>query len=171
MLPLYTYSAQGKTALALGYEDHNMYHLKIYERRDDVPSNPQNHTNLYNNATTSTRGRCITSSSILWLSHRVLNLLSIHLGHVNTRSLNVVAELLFMLAQLRDHLAMGMPHGLDLKQLVHALERDTLGFRDEEVHEDDRENHQRRKKEVHAVSHGCEHLRREARDEEIPEPV
>jgi hypothetical protein len=98
-------------------------------------------------------------------------MLSTKLRRTKTRSLNVVAEALFVLAQLGDHLSVGTPHGLDVEQLVHALEWNTLGFGDKEVYEYDGAHHQRCEEEVHAVTHGCEHLRGETRDEEVPQPV
>lgn len=72
---------------------------------------------------------------------------------------------------LRQHLCVGTPHGLSLEERVHVLQRDTLGLRDEEEYEGDRQEHQTGEEEVHAVVHLGEHLRREARDEEVPEPV
>ena len=51
-----------------------------------------------------------------------------------------------------------------LKQSVHALKWDALGFRDKEEDEDDGEEHQGCEEEVDAESHRGEHLRSEASD-------
>ncbi len=58
-----------------------------------------------------------------------------------------------------------------IKETINSLERDVLGLGDEEPDEDGGEDHKCREEEIHAVAHSGEHLRSEARDEEIPEPV
>lgn len=60
---------------------------------------------------------------------------------------------------------------LNLKQLIHTLQRHALGFRNEEVNERDRQDHERGEEEIDAVAHLEKHLRGEARDDEVPEPV
>lgn len=109
--------------------------------------------------------------SLRLLNRGILNLLSSKLRLSEPRLLDIVAEALLVLAQRGKDLAVRAPDGLNLEQAVHALERNTLGLGDEEEDEEDREDHQRREEEVHAVSHGGEHLRGEARDEEVPQPV
>ena len=66
---------------------------------------------------------------------------------------------------------MRTPHLLDLKQLIHVLQRDALRLRNKEVHERYAQNHQAGEEKIHPVTHRVEHLRREARNDEVPEPV
>ena len=66
---------------------------------------------------------------------------------------------------------MSMPHRLMLKEQVHALKWDALCFWEEEVNEHDRQEHKRRKEEVHPVVHLGKHLWCEAGDEEVPQPI
>lgn len=58
-----------------------------------------------------------------------------------------------------------------IKELIHGLERDALCLGNEEVDEDDGAEHEGCEEEVDAEAHGVEHLRGEAGDEEVPEPV
>lgn len=75
------------------------------------------------------------------------------------------------LLQSLEHDPVGLVARLDLEQLIHALKRNTLGLRNEEENERYGQNHQAGEEKVHSVAHGKEHLRREPRDDEIPEPV
>lgn len=51
------------------------------------------------------------------------------------------------------------------------LQRDTLRLGNKEVHERYAQDHQAGEEKIHAVTHRVEHLRRKARDDEVPEPV
>lgn len=101
------------------------------------------------------------SSSIrsLGLLRSILNLHGIQLSLSETRLFNVMTETLLILAQSGNDLPVSTPDRLDLEQTVHALERNTLGLGDEEEDEEDGADHQRREEEVHAITHGGEHLR------------
>lgn len=70
-----------------------------------------------------------------------------------------------------QHDLVGLESGPDLEQLVHLLERDTLGLGNEEVDVWNGQQHQACEEHVDTVRHLEEHLRCEARDEEVPEPV
>jgi len=87
------------------------------------------------------------------------------------RLLDVATEALLLLVQPGHDSPMCAPRGPLLEELVHALERDALRLRQQEEDEEYGQDHQRREEEVHAVPHRREHLRREARDEEVPQPV
>lgn len=80
-------------------------------------------------------------------------------------------ELLVLPLQLLHDDTMRLARVPDGKELVHVLKRDTLSLRDQKVHKRNRQDHERRKEEVHPVAHGVEHLRCKARDDEVPEPV
>lgn len=83
-------------------------------------------------------------------------------------------ELLFSGAVLVEDDLIGLPDRLGGEQAVHALERNALGFGDEEEDEEDGCDHHRGEEEVHATSggaHGVEHGGGEAGDEEVPEPI
>ena len=58
-----------------------------------------------------------------------------------------------------------------VEQSVHRLERHALGLWHQEEDKDGGKDHERCEEEVDAVAHGGEHLRGEASDEEVPEPV
>lgn len=111
-------------------------------------------------------------SSILGrLGRSIFNLLCTKFGLRNTRLLDIVTEQLFVLAESCDHPGVRVPNWLDLEKGIHALQRDTLGLGNEEIDKYDGADHQGGKKEEHAVFHLGEHLRGEARDEEVPKPV
>lgn len=84
---------------------------------------------------------------------------------------SIVAELDLLGAELLDDLSVSLAHGLDLEEAVHRLEGQTLGLGNQEVDESGRHDHEGGEEEVDAVGHGEEHLRGEARDDEVPEPV
>lgn len=83
----------------------------------------------------------------------------------------VAPELLVVYPELLHDDPVCLADGLDLEEAVHGLERDGLSLWDEEEDEDGREDHERGEEHVDAKVHGQEHLRREARDDEVPEPV
>lgn len=86
-------------------------------------------------------------------------------------SLDVRPEHPLLFLQLGLQLGIGPPHGLDLEQKVHLLQRYAARLGDEEEGKEEGEEGQRPKEKVHAVAHGGEHLLREAGDEEVEEPV
>lgn len=57
------------------------------------------------------------------------------------------------------------------EETVHGFERDSFGLGYEEVDEYCGANHEAGEEEVDAVAHCGEHLRGEAGDDEVPEPV
>jgi hypothetical protein len=89
----------------------------------------------------------------------------------NPAALDIMSESLLVDVKLTHKNCICLSTRLDLEETVHGFEWDALGLRDQEPHEDDGEDHQGGEEEVDAVTHGCEHLRREARDHEVPEPV
>ena len=96
------------------------------------------------------------------------------LGDIQASAISVVPKLLFSSAVLVQNNLVSPPNWLRGEQAVHALERDALGLGDEEEDEEDGEDHHRGEEEVDAAArgaHGVEHGRREAGDEEVPEPV
>ena len=88
-----------------------------------------------------------------------------------SRQLIRTSEFFLLDSKLSHQSRMGLPRRLDLKQSIHALKRNTLCLRHEEVHKEDGQDHQARKQEVDAETHGRESLWREARDDKVPEPV
>lgn len=57
------------------------------------------------------------------------------LGNVQASAVGIVPELLFPGAVLVENDLVGAPNGFGGEQAVHALERDALGFGDEEPDE------------------------------------
>lgn len=103
-----------------------------------------------------------------------LQCLELLLCNTQTRPIGILAELVLSQQILVMDLIVCLPDRSDLKQTVHAFERDTLRLGDKEENEEDGQDHHRCKEEVDAASiaaHGQEHLRREAADDEVPEPI
>lgn len=86
-------------------------------------------------------------------------------------ALDIGAEPMLLLLQLRLERLVGSPDGLDLEQALHLLQRDTAGLGDEEEGVKEGEEGERRKEEVDAVAPGLEHLLGEAGHEEVEQPV
>lgn len=64
--------------------------------------------------------------------------------------------------------------GLDLKQTVHLIQRHRLGLGNEKVHKSKAAQRHAAKQEVHAeagLTHAVDHVWRDARDDEGPQPV
>lgn len=59
----------------------------------------------------------------------------------------------------------------DSEKAVHSLKGNRFRLRDEEVDEGNGEDHERGEEEVNAITHGEEHLRGEAGDDEVPKPI
>ena len=92
------------------------------------------------------------------------------LRDVDANHFGIVPELFFADAFLFKDDVVGLPHGLDLEETVHALEGNALGFGDEEEDEEDGEDHHGGEEEVDAAAggaHGVEHGGGEAGDEEV----
>lgn len=98
----------------------------------------------------------------------------LYFGDVHAVDIGIVSELLFSSTVFFQNGLVRPPHGLDGEETIHALERDTLRFGNEEEDEDDGADHHGREEEVDTASgrtHGIEHLLCEARDDEVPEPI
>lgn len=113
----------------------------------------------------------IHASSAQSLHLHALRLLSLSLLNAEASTLSIMSELLVLFPEPGNDLLVGAPDGLDLEQVIHMLQRNRLRLRNEEEDEGNGEDHERSEEEVHAVLHLEEHLRREARDDEVPEPV
>jgi len=90
---------------------------------------------------------------------------------MNNLALHLLLKLHVLLRKLPHQRLVSLPHRLDLEQPVNLLQRDSLGLGDEKKGEEEGEERQRSEEEVDAVAHRLEHLLREARDEEVEEPV
>lgn len=98
----------------------------------------------------------------------------LYFGNVHAVDVGIVSEFLFSCAVLVQNGLVRPPHGLHGEEAIHAFERDTLRFGNEEEDECDGADHHGREEEIDTASggtHGIEHLLREAGDNEVPEPV
>jgi len=91
-----------------------------------------------------------------------------------TSTLGVVSELLLFSPDLCNDSLVRIPDRLNSEQTVHALERNGLCLWNEEEDKDDGNDHHACEEHVDAeavLAHLEEHLRREAGDDEVPEPI
>ena len=100
-------------------------------------------------------------------------MLKLLLRNAQASAFSIVTELFLpRLIFIMDR-GMGPGNRLDLEQAIHRLEWDTLGLWNQEVDEWDRQDHHGCEEVVDAaarLAHAVEHLRREAGDDEVPEP-
>ena len=123
----------------------------------------------------STPGRQQKQCALNMLDPLLINNIPLPLIHVDLllcRPKTIPPEILIISMRLRHNSLMRPPcRQTRAKQPIHLLKRNALGLRHQEEDIDCRNNHHRREKEVHAVVHAVEHLRREAGDDEVPEPI
>lgn len=103
-----------------------------------------------------------------------LQCLELLLCNAQSRPIGILAELVLSQQIFVMDLIVSPPDRPDLKQTVHAFERNTLRLGDQEEDEEDGQDHHRSEEEVDSTSvaaHGQEHLGRKAADDEVPEPI
>lgn len=100
-------------------------------------------------------------------------MLHLLLRDAQSRALGIVAELRVPRAILLDDDGVGLAHGLDLEEAIHALEWDGFRLRHEKPDEEDGGDHHGGEEEEDAAAAGAhvvKHLGGEAGDDEVPEP-
>ncbi len=86
--------------------------------------------------------------------------------------LNILPKILAINLHLAHHNRMRLSRRqLLAEKAIHALQRHALRLGEQKPHKHNRAHHQTRKQQIHPVPHRREHLRREARHDEVEEPV
>jgi hypothetical protein len=93
---------------------------------------------------------------------------------IKSSTLCVLTELFLAESDLLQYNLVSLAARLDLKETIHGLERNTLGFGNQEPNEYDTSHHHASEEEVYTTtrwSHVEEHKGGESRNDEVEEPV